>query len=191
MSEIAEQYSTGEHETHRAVQFSGMMQVFDRIKNLESDLAEVGKALTEHMRQETKDRESLLQELGGIRMDIKHLESKLELSGANTDARLEEARFDMRRDMNNEWEANVRSVKLELQKDIAQVAHQLDKLSDNIRQDSKDINEKFVRIFKRLDDAEKTLVKNSEWIDLGKRVAYAIVGALTIGVLVAIGIQLK
>ena len=191
MSEIAEQYAVGEHESHRAVQLSNTMQMFDMIKRSQDEISEVSKALREHMDQEAKDRQIFIKELQDIRLDIQKLDAKIDSVSFSADARIDHCKSELRRDVNSETDANIHSLKVELKAEIARVAHQLERFSDNMKQEHKDGDTKFIRIFERLESVERIQSANNQWIELGKRVAYAIVGALTIGVLVAIGIQLK
>ena len=191
MSEITEQYSVGEHETHRAVRLSNTMQIFDMIKRSQDEISEVSKALREHMDQEAKDRQIFIKELQDIRLDIQKLDAKIDSVSFGADARIDSCKSELRRDVNSETDANIHSLKVELKAEIARVAHQLERFSDNMKQEHKDTDAKFIRIFERLESVERVQSANNQWIELGKRVAYAITGALTIGVLVAIGIQLK
>jgi hypothetical protein len=182
---------TGEHETHRAVQLANAMQMFDLVKRTQDEIAEVASALKEHMRQEAKDRQIFIKELHDIRMDIQKLEAKIDGVVSGTDSRFDICKAELRKDMNSETDANINSLKLELKADIAKVAHSLERFSDHVKQDSKDGEAKLVRIFDRLELIERTQAANNQWVDLMKRVAYAVIGAITIGTLVAMGVQLN
>ena len=191
MGSLYDRPASGEHETHRAVQLSNTMQMFDMIKRSQDEISEVSKALREHMDQESKDRQIFIKELQDIRLDIQKLDAKIDSVSFGADARIDSCKSELRRDVNSETDANIHSLKVELKAEIAKVAHHLERFSDHMKQEHKEGDAKFVRIFERLESVERTQAANNQWIELGKRVAYAIVGALTIGVLVAIGLQLK
>ena len=191
MSEIAEQYAVGEHETHRAVQLSSQIQIFDMIKRSQDEISSVAKALREHMDQEAKDRQVFIKELQDIRLDIQKLDAKIDSVSFGADSRIDNCKSELRRDVNKETDANIHSLKVELKAEIARVAHQLERFSDHMKQEHKDADAKFVRVFERLEAVERNQAANNQWVDMGKKVAYTIAGALAIGLLYAMGLQLK
>jgi predicted RNase H-like nuclease (RuvC/YqgF family) len=83
------------------------------------------------------------------------------------------------------------SIKLELRHDIAKLTASLDKFSDTMREEHRRIDDKFYSLTNRVDNLEKSVTRNNEWVDMGKRVAYTIAGALALGLLYAMGLQIK
>ena len=191
MSELAEQYHIGEHESHSAVRLANTMSMMELVHKTQGDVEKLSKALTDHIAQENEDRKVITGELHNIKIDIQKLDSKIDSVSTNNYSDLLHCQASLRKDMNDEFEANVRSLKMELLREIESIKHHSERFSDHIKQYNQQHNDDMRRLFERMEAVERTQAANNQWIELGKRVAYAVVGALVIGSLVAMGLTLK
>ena len=191
MTVLADIPVEGEHETVQAVKLSQALELMNRVKEMQVNLTETSKTLKKHMEDEAEDRKKFVKELHEIKLDIASLDKKVNILASVTKGDMMECKDEVRSNLHQETSGLMHSVKVEFKGDIKRLEDSIRTLADTINhhQDKGEVTHR--EIFERLRLVENTLATNSEWIALGKRVAYAIVGALAIGGLIAMGFTLK
>ena len=191
MSELAEQYHIGEHESHSAVRLANTMSMMEIVHKTQTDVANLSKALTDHITQENEDRKTITEELHSIKMDIQKMYSKIDSVSINSYNDLLHCQANLRKDMNDEFEANVRSLKMELLREIESIKHHSERFSDHIKQYNQQHNDDMRRLFERIEAVERNQAANNQWIEFGKRFLYGVAGAIGIAILAVIGVKFK
>lgn len=181
----------GEHETHTAVRLANTMSMMELVHKTQTDVANLSKALTDHIAQENEDRKVITEELHNIKIDIQKLDSKIDSVAANNYSDLLHCRGDLRKDMNDEFEANVRSLKMELLREIESIKHHSERFSDHINQHNEQYSADMRRLFERIEAVERNQAANNQWIEFGKRFLYGVAGAIGIAILAVIGVKFK